>query len=31
VLTLATCDSFGTKSDRFIATADFVESHSIPL
>ena len=31
VLTLATCNSFGTKSDRFIVTADFVESHSIPL
>ncbi len=29
VLTLATCDSFGTKSDRFVVTADFVESHSI--
>lgn len=29
VLTLATCDSFGKKSDRFIVTADFVESHSI--
>ena len=29
VLTLATCDSFGAKSDRFIVTADFVESHSI--
>lgn len=31
VLTLATCDSFGKKSDRFVVTADFVESHSIPL
>lgn len=30
VLTLATCDSFGAKSDRFIVTADFVESHSLP-
>jgi len=29
VLTLATCDSFGKKSDRFVVTADFVESHSI--
>ena len=29
VLTLATCDSFGAKSDRFIVTADFVESHSV--
>ena len=29
VLTLATCDSFGEKSDRFVVTADFVESHSI--
>lgn len=28
-LTLATCDSFGTKSDRFVVTADFVESHPI--
>lgn len=27
VLTLATCDSFGAKSDRFVVTADFVESH----
>jgi len=31
VLTLVTCDSFATKSDRFIVTADFVESHSFPL
>jgi LPXTG-site transpeptidase (sortase) family protein len=31
VLTLATCNSFGTKSDRFVVTADFVESHSISL
>jgi LPXTG-site transpeptidase (sortase) family protein len=30
VLTLATCNSFGAKTDRFIVTADFVESHSIP-
>jgi len=29
VLTLATCDSFGAKSDRFVVTADFVESHLI--
>jgi len=28
VLTLATCDSFGKKTDRFVVTADFVESHS---
>jgi len=26
-LTLATCDSFGTKSDRFIVVADLVESY----
>ncbi len=31
VLTLATCDSFGTKSDRFVVTADFVESHSVSV
>ncbi len=30
VLTLATCDSFATKSDRFVVTADFVESHPLP-
>lgn len=30
VLTLATCNSFGTKTDRFVVTADFVESHEIP-
>jgi LPXTG-site transpeptidase (sortase) family protein len=29
VLTLATCDSFASKSDRFVVVADFVESHSI--
>lgn len=29
VLILSTCDSFGTKSDRFVVTADFVESHAI--
>ena len=27
VLTLSTCDSFATKSDRFVVTANFVESH----
>jgi len=31
VLTLATCDSFGKKSDRFVVTADFVESHLISI
>ena len=29
ILTLVTCNSFGTKEDRFIVIADFVESHSI--
>lgn len=29
VLTLSTCDSFGKKTDRFVVTADFVESHAI--
>ncbi|MFI5260422.1 MAG: sortase [Candidatus Paceibacteria bacterium] len=29
VLTLATCNSFGAKTDRFVVTADFVESHVI--
>lgn len=29
VLTLSTCDSFGKKTDRFVVTADFVESHPI--
>ena len=29
VLTLVTCNSFATKTDRFIVTADFVESHAI--
>ena len=29
VLTLATCNSFGEKSDRFVVTADFVESQVI--
>lgn len=31
VLTLSTCDSFASKSDRFVVVADFVERHSIPL
>lgn len=29
VLTLSTCDSFGESTDRFVVTADFVESHPI--
>ena len=29
VLTLVTCNSFGKKSDRFVVTADLIESHSI--
>ncbi|MBU6214398.1 sortase [Patescibacteria group bacterium] len=29
VLTLSTCDSFGAKTDRFVVTADFVESHPL--
>ena len=29
VLTLATCDSFGAKTHRFLLTADFVESHPL--
>ncbi len=29
VLTLSTCDSFGAVTDRFVVTADFVESHSV--
>lgn len=29
VLTLSTCNSFGAKTDRFVVTADFVESHLI--
>lgn len=29
VLTLVTCNSFGTKEDRFVVTADFVESQPI--
>ncbi|MFZ1987910.1 MAG: sortase [Minisyncoccia bacterium] len=28
-LTLSTCDSFGTKSDRFVVTASLVESHAL--
>src|SRR3989338_6444479 len=31
VLTLSTCDSFGKKTDRFVVTADFVESRSAPF
>jgi len=27
MLTLVTCNSFGTKEDRFVVVADFVESH----
>lgn len=29
MLTLVTCNSFGAKTDRFVVTADFVESHAI--
>lgn len=29
VLTLSTCDSFGEKTDRFVVTADFVDSYSV--
>jgi LPXTG-site transpeptidase (sortase) family protein len=29
MLTLVTCNSFATKTDRFVVTADFVESHSL--
>ena len=29
-LTLATCNSFGTKSDRFIVTAEFVGTEAVP-
>jgi LPXTG-site transpeptidase (sortase) family protein len=29
VLTLSTCNSFATKNDRFVVTADFVESHPL--
>ena len=28
-LVLSTCDSFGSKSERFVVTADFVESHPL--
>jgi LPXTG-site transpeptidase (sortase) family protein len=28
-LTLATCDTFGEKSDRFVVTANFVRSHAL--
>ena len=28
-LTLVTCNSFGAKEDRFVVTADFVESHAV--
>lgn len=31
VLTLATCNSFAAKTDRFVVTADFVESHSVAI
>lgn len=31
VLTLSTCDSFGATSDRFVVTADFVESHPVSI
>jgi LPXTG-site transpeptidase (sortase) family protein len=29
ILTLATCDTFGAKSDRFVVTAELVESHAL--
>lgn len=29
VLTLSTCNSFATKDDRFVVTADFVDSHPL--
>lgn len=29
ILTLVTCNSFGSKEDRFVVTANFVESHLI--
>ena len=29
MLTLSTCDSFGSKSDRFVVTANLVESHPL--
>ena len=31
VLTLVTCNSFAAKEDRFVVTADFVESHSVSI
>lgn len=31
VLTLSTCDSFGATTDRFVVTADFVESHPVSI
>jgi len=31
MLTLSTCNSFATKTDRFVVVADFVESHANPL
>jgi LPXTG-site transpeptidase (sortase) family protein len=31
VLTLATCDSFGATTDRFVVVANFVESHPISI
>ena len=31
VLTLVTCSSFGAKEDRFVVTADFVESHTVSI
>ncbi|MDO8566886.1 MAG: sortase [bacterium] len=31
VLTLVTCNSFGTKEDRFVVTADFVESYPVSI
>lgn len=31
VLTLATCNSFGEKTDRFVVVADFVGSHAISI
>ncbi len=31
VLTLSTCDSFGSKTDRFVVVADFVESHLVSI
>jgi LPXTG-site transpeptidase (sortase) family protein len=31
VLTLVTCNSFAEKTDRFVVTADFVESHPVSI